>query len=495
MMIMDETNEQDLVKKVKAFVGLSNEILSDREESVVREFLTQAEDTVSSLNADILKIRSILQVLEERCAAEVEWKTRLQVGVSPQKKVPSEVLSLIFKSCVDYRYVKLNIPPPPNSRCLALSQVCSRWREVVLAEPSLWNDLSIKNPDNVHPDTLVEIFSRAGPAMSLQLNKRPIPLAVLDVIHQYSYQLQSLELKLNFNRPVEFFDFPFRNLENLKRLTLGIMGNPTPALLSPVFSSMESASNLQEFKIQSDSGVARLDIGDSLASNFPNQKLLRLEISCGVSVAGFLHILAQCTRLVYCNATINDEDQDVVLAGLRMDPLTMTNLRSLVVFSYDENVNNVLYLLRTPSLRELRMPTSCVTLSLLLCFIQLSECHLEILDVPVSSASPSETEQLMRAIPQIISWTRFGCVINDKLLDSVGRGELLSNVEAFECCASSCKAVRKLIENRCEPHCDDSKGIIKDLLVWVKREDITDEWRELQALLPKGGGVQIQTYR
>ncbi|KAF9461659.1 hypothetical protein BDZ94DRAFT_1299124, partial [Collybia nuda] len=121
-----------------------NEIERDQWASIAKEPSQNQTHSVSSLLPKIAKIRSAIQSLEER---RTGVDTILQRGI----EIPPELLHLIFKNCVSAYDYALDIPLHPRSQTMTLSHVCAQWRQVALAEPSLWNPVSIDYPSKILP--------------------------------------------------------------------------------------------------------------------------------------------------------------------------------------------------------------------------------------------------------------------------------------------------------------------------------------------------------
>ncbi|KAJ7094310.1 hypothetical protein C8R44DRAFT_561217, partial [Mycena epipterygia] len=84
--------------------------------------------------AEIAENQRTVHLLQQERAELEEFVKRHRGVVSTMRRLPSEILSEIFARCAD--------PPsrfnPRNSMPLRIIQVCSRWRTVALASPSLW---------------------------------------------------------------------------------------------------------------------------------------------------------------------------------------------------------------------------------------------------------------------------------------------------------------------------------------------------------------------
>ncbi|PFH45641.1 hypothetical protein AMATHDRAFT_95723, partial [Amanita thiersii Skay4041] len=106
------------------------------------------------------KTASLQAMVDDLCDKRdsfAEQLDRCEIALAPHKTLPAEVLQHIFVLCADFSeeryppfiddcgrswqlwllYTFDNIPMP-----ITLSHVCSSWRRVALATPSLWNDIN-----------------------------------------------------------------------------------------------------------------------------------------------------------------------------------------------------------------------------------------------------------------------------------------------------------------------------------------------------------------
>ncbi|KAF9461655.1 hypothetical protein BDZ94DRAFT_1237525 [Collybia nuda] len=432
--MLSENDEENLRQNLRSSLGLSNTILNDQEELIARKFLDDANSTISSIDVEIARLHSTIQSLEAQREGEMKWVERLHVGLSPQKKIPSEILGHTFEYCADDEddYV-VNIPPHPSSGCLILSQVCSRWRQVALGEPSLWNRIFINYPNAVRPDPLRTILSRAGNAIRFHITMYHIPRRVRRVIRQYSDKFQTVELTLDLSHDVQHFKIPFNQLTAVKNLRVNILNDmddpDVPAQLYPAISSFVNAFSLQ-----------------------------RLEI----------------------HPTIENREDNVgnVLSWARLGTADLKNLQWLKLTSHGADLNSVLSHLVAPSLRSLKIKNFHTLSDTLLQFIHRSKCNIQIIDLNLTPNLSPHIDRLIHAIPRVVTLRFRGInTLNTAALNSLSTGELLPNLEDLECYVSSCRAVRDLISNRCERRPDGS------------------EWRVLRASLPIGGSIQVKIRR
>ncbi|KAF8896977.1 hypothetical protein CPB85DRAFT_1458602 [Mucidula mucida] len=97
---------------------------------------------LAALEAEITRIQSLLQILEDRhTRLNIPiTRTRQFLDASPIRRLPSEVLCIIF-----WHYCHTPVPEDPMRYELpfTLAVVCSQWRSILLDTPSLWTIIQL----------------------------------------------------------------------------------------------------------------------------------------------------------------------------------------------------------------------------------------------------------------------------------------------------------------------------------------------------------------
>ncbi|KAJ7694667.1 hypothetical protein B0H17DRAFT_931723, partial [Mycena rosella] len=98
----------------------------------IREFVARGSARRTRLDAKIVALKASLdELLQDRNPLDTEIRKH-EGAVSPLRRMPTELLSLIFKYTLPTRCERIDSAP------WAIAAVCSRWRTIVLAQPSLW---------------------------------------------------------------------------------------------------------------------------------------------------------------------------------------------------------------------------------------------------------------------------------------------------------------------------------------------------------------------
>ncbi|KAJ7117462.1 hypothetical protein C8R44DRAFT_563798, partial [Mycena epipterygia] len=98
----------------------------------IREFVARGSARRTRLDAKIASLRASLDaLLQERNPLDAEIRKH-EGALSPLRRMPTELLSLIFK------YTLPPHTPGARSGPWVIGAVCSRWRTIVLSQPNLW---------------------------------------------------------------------------------------------------------------------------------------------------------------------------------------------------------------------------------------------------------------------------------------------------------------------------------------------------------------------
>ncbi|KAJ7314378.1 hypothetical protein DFH08DRAFT_895315 [Mycena albidolilacea] len=85
----------------------------------------------------------LTKLFEERESLDAEVRKH-EGALSPLRRMPVEIISLIFKFAAPFRSYVMNVKEGPWT----LSAVCSRWRTIALSQPNLWTDFVLNFVDD-----------------------------------------------------------------------------------------------------------------------------------------------------------------------------------------------------------------------------------------------------------------------------------------------------------------------------------------------------------
>ncbi|KAJ7879187.1 hypothetical protein B0H14DRAFT_3773701 [Mycena olivaceomarginata] len=121
--------------------------------------------TITALKAELSKL------LEERESLDAEVRKH-EGALSPLRRMPVEIVSLIFKFAAPFRSYVMSVKEGP----WILSAVCSRWRTIALSQPNLWAEFVLNFVDD--PD-ISESAGRILPLVEAHLERsQKLPLAI-----------------------------------------------------------------------------------------------------------------------------------------------------------------------------------------------------------------------------------------------------------------------------------------------------------------------------
>ncbi|EDR04257.1 uncharacterized protein LACBIDRAFT_304790 [Laccaria bicolor S238N-H82] len=170
----------------------------------IKEFLTDPLKRLSSLDAEIERVQSILDELRhERCALSDEIEAHRAL-ISPIRRIPFDVLGEIFVHCLpDGRNAVMSSREAP----ILLGRICSAWRSIALSTPRLWASLHIPTPMEISETG--QVLAQPEPTFIAKMERRcegarewigrsresPISISICIPTHVYSYELQPSSMK------------------------------------------------------------------------------------------------------------------------------------------------------------------------------------------------------------------------------------------------------------------------------------------------------------
>ncbi|KAK1222044.1 hypothetical protein PQX77_015143 [Marasmius sp. AFHP31] len=122
----------------------SDYIPPDEQVLQTRKQLKKDEEVFSLYDEEITRLQTVLgKLVERKNLVEKRMKERRAL-VSAIRRLPNEILSEIFHSCVPPGVYSFSADRTGvRTRALDISQICSRWRTVINAIPKLWSSFHI----------------------------------------------------------------------------------------------------------------------------------------------------------------------------------------------------------------------------------------------------------------------------------------------------------------------------------------------------------------
>ncbi|KIK95418.1 hypothetical protein PAXRUDRAFT_827049 [Paxillus rubicundulus Ve08.2h10] len=270
---------------------------------------------------------------------------RLAVLRSPVKRLPSEILTLIFDLCV----VRGSDPLPVSAQGpLYLARVCRTWRDNAHSYPFLWTYINFYFSEAC--DDRVKDISRVGPAIDMWLERSstlPISLTFTDLrIHDLatddlvhllvdrlrnnSRRWKSLSLQLSCRYSPLLFHFTPCDLTSLEHLSITgyileqrIVNVTTPHL------DLTSATNLKSLAY---SGPGQSPGGGTIDVDWDRLSEVSFEFNphagASFTVSRQLKQLSQCHNITTCSLGVS---LPVRFGSSDQQRITLSCLRTLCV--------------------------------------------------------------------------------------------------------------------------------------------------------------------
>ncbi|GLB44680.1 hypothetical protein LshimejAT787_1800170 [Lyophyllum shimeji] len=205
----------------------NEDVLTERERQQARLVLRDIDETLSSLD------QRIEQLLIER-ESVAQRRARVHIALAPHKRLPTEILGQIFACAVDGDPVEF--PIRKSQLFWVLRQVCSRWRQVALNDPRIWNAISVdgfrlKGPELLNIASFITtVIPRAG-LLSLAFRHRDgedFFKVVKKVVHPVLHRVKELKVNIPASALPDLFALPHDSLYNLQSLYLNVTNPERP---------------------------------------------------------------------------------------------------------------------------------------------------------------------------------------------------------------------------------------------------------------------------
>jgi len=358
--------------------------------------------------------------------------------VSPLRRVPPEILQLIFVWCLPQNH---NSVMHASEAPVLLGRVCSEWRRISLATPEVWASLHIV-PPNVNfsnPGSSAARFERKRELVKMWLERSgacPLSISLVwfagDSEEEVKLCASLLEVlvpmcgrwrMLDFQVPLKMFT-PFIGLtvEDVPLLEgMSLMDNRTPLDTVAVdrwpesLTFAESATKLRNFTLTFFSGGIRLP-----SIPWPQLTTLYLESNIAFFFTDsreMLNTLSGCANLQSCTLKFPLSHTALLPAYKKLDsPIVLPQLQILCVDG-DQHLHNTFHMSNTltnlcaPKLRKLEIlgrsgrPEGSIApepLGSVRTLLQRSKCPLERLNVESMTMLPDEFVACLRLIPSLV---------------------------------------------------------------------------------------------
>ncbi|KAF5337596.1 hypothetical protein D9758_014935 [Tetrapyrgos nigripes] len=369
------------------------------------------EEEIRRLEANIIQLQNKQQFARRRAE-------QFSSLLAPIRRLPSDILGRVFSLlCAENSiYLKLDLP------AFCLSQVCAKWRKLVLSTPSLWSSLYVdaecSRPDE-HVKALVDLYLQRSKHHPLHLRLsmlRETSLAsdVLKSISAHSARWRSLSLKI---RPILLKEDNFpsvkSNLPSLTRLRIWQLRLQPNAGSFEVF---RIAPMLKDIAISANPWISiPLPLGPDIWLTFH---------SCDVRDA-FQYLTMRATEVRDLTFSECTNFPDVP------DNVTLHNLHTLTIAVHYKSPNLSFFLdsLILPSLTKLRLSLAKghepvffeYTHDSMTSFLNRSGCSITSLELTNLRILDGDVLSLIRILPSLTSLTMHGNMEGEPLLPLLPR--------------------------------------------------------------------------
>ncbi|KAF8880958.1 hypothetical protein BD779DRAFT_1802787 [Infundibulicybe gibba] len=407
------------------------------------------------------------------------------------RDLPPEIIEIIF---LRFCSSKTIFPLQRDEPRLLITQVCSQWRAVALAIPSLWANIRISLDSTPLFDPVHVWISRSAQyPLSFGIRGPRVYGAfstiTIDLIFPIIQHCTFLKLYINEIALTRLLTPPAGSFCALQRIS--IKSVPTPYVMSrgmiPRATAFQQCPQLRQMTF----GFAAHAV-DPADFNLPWHQLTHLDAhSCSFREYECLDVLRQCTALEECSIStfpIHSRDLQKTKA-LSRRPIVLPSLHTLRLDLGDPAVHSVhfVHALRLPRLCSLHATSSKSQYYTLLPVFQtlLSEtiCHLDL-----SGWNPMDIPGALALVPNLEALKLWGG--DPEVLQALGRGAIPHLVALRLGVVDPCDLFDILEARVAAARCDSSIAVISDVsAVDSGVGDIMMDTTRLEAL--RANGVQV----
>lgn len=419
---------------LEALASSFNEILSDLIQATLRALLQNAQKDHLSPDMKISQLEQVLDGLRRRRDLHLEQMDRMHRGIVSHRQLPPEILARIFVESFDPAEV---IVPPPRKSSIpwALGQVCSRWRDILRAEPLLWTRIVVANTrglSHIHTLSLIgDILGRCGGRGKVELCVSPSSdeewKSLQHLVSIHSTRVLKLDLVLNDTcfaaliQPLEVFN----NLESLSLSFAHIRSPSAPNAIS--FYAFSAAQDLRNVTIQFSLYPDATDHSGRVLrwAHLTDLSLL------GVSATSALVILTHCSLLANLKLDVRRKGHNIKPS---FNTVSLTHLRSISITTKSiRDLKNLFSLLILPALtklmfRECHLEDGWLDQSGLALLFERSSCNITSFQTCGFIFPSKQLISIMRAMPSLTEFLVTTGEISADILSTIVEEGLVPNL-------------------------------------------------------------------
>ncbi|KAF8884634.1 hypothetical protein BD779DRAFT_767425 [Infundibulicybe gibba] len=317
--------------------------------------------------------------------------------------LPPEIIEKIF---LEFCSSSTIFPLRRDEPRLLITQVCSQWRAIALAIPSIWANIRISIDSTPILDPIRTWISRSAQStlsfwICRPTNYRTSSTAILDLIFPIIQRCASLQLYINQPALTRLLSLPPGSLHALQEISIGAMPIPDASILAV---DRRATAFQQCPYLRQVTFAFTTHKTDPTDFNLPWHQLTHLNMpSCLSYEYECFDVLRQCTALEECNIpTLPAHFRDLEkVQALSHHPIMLPSLHTLYL-SLRDPVGHSVHFVRAlclPRLRSLHPVSSTLPRALLPAFRTLLSETIRHLDL--SRWTPTDLPGVLALVPNL----------------------------------------------------------------------------------------------
>ncbi|KAJ6585369.1 hypothetical protein B0H19DRAFT_1109349 [Mycena capillaripes] len=344
---------------------------SDAEISEICALLVDPVGELARVDAQIEEMEIMLSQLKEKRAMLKTPIDAHRALMSPIRRIPRDVLSEIFFSCLPSVH---NALIDPAEAPLLLGRICRHWRSVSYSTPSIWSSIHIPsfNYRNIPPivetmlEGLVEAWLQRSAACSLSVSFSDTVVSYDSDMETHPIISQLLKASLRLRHLALAGDAQlFRPLLRLGPEYLPLLRSiRVQTIASALADGHPDAMKVLQIPTLEDVSLYISEAVDPLSLPLRWSQLTGLSLSCypewtaqgrvgGLDAGGIFDVLRRCPNLVQCQLRVS-KILDPELTRDRSS-ITLPHLQSLTLGGQCEALGEYISCLAVPKLRHLQI--------------------------------------------------------------------------------------------------------------------------------------------
>lgn len=422
----------------------SNNPLPDAQKHEIEALLSEAQEEKQRLDAEVARIQLILRGLQSEVVAKITRIATLKAMISPLKYFPNELIAKIFEEYA----AGLSRPP------WHLGHICSRWREVALTTPNIWNTVVVRLDESYLSFDEEEVLFLRGAKGStsciLSLGwSSPAIYSFLPIFNRYASSIHHLSMKA-VDVFLPLLTLPGGSLSSLERLDLHFYPpdqKTLPAIVrageTPPYRAItlfKHSPRLRSVSVETyRDGWKYHTLISPLQLPWAQLTQLLLSPFLFMDDLALSGLLRPCINLVKCRLPI---PEDLISSTTQPTLIRLRNLETIEItngfIANLWNAKKFIKQLLLPSLKRLTLTSPIGTkvewpLDGISNLILRSACDIRVFHLR-SSLPNDSTLALLHIMPSLTELSVQGIAILPFILGRMAHEDFLPNLISIECC-------------------------------------------------------------